>query len=340
MNVIDLNNETWSRLQARRAQLPHALLLAGPPGLGKFALAQAFAASLLCEQQRDDGSACGVCLACRWQTQGNHPDFRLLQPEALAEDAGEGGDGKKKPSVEIKIEQVRALDDFLTVGTHRQGLRIVLVHPAEAMNRSTANSLLKVLEEPAPSTLFLLVSSEHAKLLPTIRSRCQLVPVAVPSAATARVALQHEGVVDADSWLALAGGAPFLAARLAAAGRKHWLDALIEQLAQGARGDALAAAAALDKLLRERKEGGILPQLVGWLQKWTVDLNLVAQSQGIRYFLRQRARIEPLAAATAPVRLVRFYRLLVKKRREAEQPLNARLFLEDLFLSYYALFEE
>jgi DNA polymerase III subunit delta' len=340
MNVIDLNKTTWQRLQARRAQLPHALLLAGPPGLGKFALAQAFAASLLCEQPAADGSACGACLACRWQSQGNHPDFRILQPEAMAEETGEGGDGKKKPSNEIKIEQVRALDEFLTIGTHRQGLRIVLVHPAEAMNRNTANSLLKVLEEPAPSTLFLLVSSEHAKLLPTIRSRCQQIPVPVPAATIARQALAAAGIDEADNWLALAGGAPFLAAELAASGRKHWLDALVEQLAQGRRGDALAAAAALDKLLRERKEGGVLPQLVGWLQKWTVDLNLVAQAQSVRYFLRQRARIEPLAAATAPVRLVRFYRLLVSKRREAEQPLNARLFLEDLFLSYYALFEE
>ncbi|HMV01241.1 MAG TPA: DNA polymerase III subunit delta', partial [Rhodocyclaceae bacterium] len=148
---------------ARRTRLPHALLLAGPRGLGKFALAQAFASGLLCEQPGMDGRSCGTCIACGWMAQGNHPDFRLLQPEALAagdEGADEGKGDKKKASQQITIDQVRELDDFLNVGTHRSGLRVILVHPAEAMNRSTANALLKSLEEPGAGTVFLLVSDE------------------------------------------------------------------------------------------------------------------------------------------------------------------------------------
>lgn len=181
MNVIELHKKVWSGLQARRERLPHSLLLVGQKGLGKFELARRFAASLLCESPQMDGLACGKCLACNWFEQGNHPDFRLLQPDALAEDV-EVEEGKKKPSQQITIDQVRALDDFFNVGTHRGGLRIVIVNPTEAMNRSTANSLLKTLEEPSAGTLFLLVSSEPMRLLPTIRSRCQVVPVPVPSA--------------------------------------------------------------------------------------------------------------------------------------------------------------
>ncbi|HXE38145.1 MAG TPA: DNA polymerase III subunit delta', partial [Azonexus sp.] len=113
-------------LQARRKQLPHALLLVGQKGLGKLQLARQFAASLLCEQPQASGLACGKCLACNWYAQGNHPDFRILQPEALGEEV-EAEDGKKKPSQQITIDQVRGLDDFLNVGTHRGGLRIVLV---------------------------------------------------------------------------------------------------------------------------------------------------------------------------------------------------------------------
>jgi len=193
MNAINLHECVWKGLLARRERLPHSLLLVGQKGLGKFELARQFAASLLCEQPQVDGLACGKCLACNWYSQGNHPDFRLLQPDALA-DEGEVEDGKKKPSQQITIDQVRGLDDFLIIGTHRAGLRIILVNPAEAMNRNTANALLKTLEEPAPATLFLLVSNEPLRLLPTIRSRCQVVPIAVPQPALAERLLAADGL--------------------------------------------------------------------------------------------------------------------------------------------------
>ena len=85
-------------------------------------------------------------MACNWFEQGNHPDFRLLQPDSLAVDA-DTEESKKKASQQITIDQIRELDEFFTVGTHRAGLRIVLVNPTEAMNRNAANSLLKTLEE-------------------------------------------------------------------------------------------------------------------------------------------------------------------------------------------------
>ena len=161
MNMIELHPEFWAGLLARRARLPHALLLSGQRGIGKFALARQFAESLLCEQPGVAQEACGHCAACGWLRQGNHPDFRLLQPEALAGEAAgsepDASGSKKKPSQQITIDQIRDLDEFLHVGTHRQGARIVLIHPAEAMNRATANAILKSLEEPIPGTLFLLV---------------------------------------------------------------------------------------------------------------------------------------------------------------------------------------
>ena len=140
------------------------------------------------KRRRPMAAPAASCLACNWFAQGNHPDFRLLQPEALAEEgeADDGKESKKKPSQQITIEQIRGLDEFLNVGTHRGGLRVVLVHPTEAMNRNSANALLKTLEEPAPSTLFLMVSNEPNRLLPTIRSRCQAMPVPLPASGTRR----------------------------------------------------------------------------------------------------------------------------------------------------------
>lgn len=344
MNIIKLHESVWTKLQARRERLPHALLLVGQRGLGKFALAQAFAAGLLCESPNADGSACGKCLACGWHSQGNHPDFRMLQPQALAEagdsEGDEGKEAKKKASQQITIDQVRALDDFLSVGTHRSGLRIVLVHPAEAMNRSTANSLLKTLEEPSPGTLFLLVSNEPLRLLPTIRSRCQTVPIGLPPPAQVAAMLQEVGIKDAAHWLALAGGAPILASELAQSGQNAWLEQLVVRLAMGVRGDALASANEVDKLLRDSKGRIGLRQVVEWSQKWVVDLALSRERLPVRYFARHQATITALVEKVPAEKLVRFHRHLLQVRRQVEQPLNARLFLEELFLDYRALFAE
>jgi DNA polymerase-3 subunit delta' len=337
MNVIELNKKVWSGLQTRRERLPHSLLLVGQKGLGKFELARNFAASLLCESPQADGLACGKCLACNWFAQGNHPDFRLLQPDALGEDV-EVEEGKKKHSQQITIDQVRALDDFFNVGTHRGGLRIVIVNPTEAMNRSTANSLLKTLEEPPPSTLFLMVSSEPMRLLPTIRSRCQVVAVPVPSSKVAAPILAAAGLKEPERWLALAGGSPVLAMDIATAGQNAWLDVLATRLGAGRNGDPLAVAAELEKAIKDSKGKLLLKQVVDAVQKWLVDLTLARNGMPARYFLPQQATISGLADMIPPARLIQSYRAVITRRQEAEQPLNARLFLEGLFLDYRALF--
>lgn len=337
MNVIELHHKVWSGLQGRRQRMPHSLLLIGQKGLGKFDLARCFAASLLCESPLADGMACGKCLACNWFAQGNHPDFRLLQPEALSEDV-EAEDGKKKPSQQITIDQVRSLDEFFNVGTHRGGLRIVLVNPTEAMNRNTANSLLKTLEEPSPNTLFLMVSSEPMRLLPTIRSRCQVVPVPVPLAKVAARVLADEGVERAEHWLALAGGAPGLALDMANSGQNAWLDLLVSRLGAGRAADPLGMATELEKALKDSKGRLLLKQVVEAFQKWMVDLNLARNGLPVRYFLQHQAKISGLADMIPPARLIQSYRAAINRRQEAEQPLNARLFLEGLFLEYRALF--
>ena len=338
MNIIDLHKNVWHGLQEQRQRLPHALLLVGQRGLGKFELARAFAAGLLCEKQIPGGAACGHCMACNWFSQGNHPDFRLLQPDALAED-GDGEEGKKKASQQITIDQIRELDDFFNVGTHRDGLRIVLINPTETMNRNAANAILKTLEEPSASTLFLLVSNEPLKLLPTIRSRCQVVPVAIPQTKSAEQYLADSGVKDAARWLALAGGSPRLAMELAALGQGGWLEVLVKKLSVQRGPDPIATAAEMEKLVKDSKGRLPLKAVVDAMQKWLVDLTLADKSQPVRYFLPQQSIISGLADMIPSARLIPAYRSLLQRRREAEQPLNARLFFEGLFMDYRALFK-
>lgn len=341
MNVISLHKEVWSGLNARRQRLPHALLLTGQRGIGKFDLARRFAASLLCEQPTSTHEACGVCAACGWMSQGNHPDFRLLQPEALSEESAEEGESasKKKPSQQITIDQVRALEDFLHVGTHRRGARVVLVHPAEAMNRSAANAVLKSLEEPIQDTVFVLVSSEPERLLPTIRSRCQVTPVARPEAARARDWLTNAGVGDAERWLALAGGAPLLAAELGSSDERGLLEALIAELSRGKQIDSLSVSSGLDKIVKGEGRPVPLKSVLEWSQKWLLDLALVCHGEAPRYFIRQTELLKKLASATNSRNVQAFHRKTLQYRLYCEQPLNTRLFLEEFFMNYAAVFQ-
>lgn len=155
--ILPWHAQAWTQLQAMRSRLPHAILFHGAEGIGKTVFAEAFAAALLCEALLPDGHACGSCLSCGWFSQYSHPDYRRVRPELLDDDdveESDDGDAKKPakaakaPSREIRIEQVRALSNFMNLSTHRHGNRVVLLYPAEALNTASANALLKTLEEP------------------------------------------------------------------------------------------------------------------------------------------------------------------------------------------------
>jgi len=251
------NDGLFESLRRRTGRLPHALLIHGARGTGKLALAERIAQFLLCEAADPARKPCGACEGCRWFAAGSHPDFRRLEPEALAPqppaepEEGEPAAKRAKPSIEIKIEQVRDLAGFLNVGSHRGRLRVALAHPAEDMNANAANALLKGLEEPPAGAVFLLVSHRPARLLPTIRSRCVALPVSIPPRDVALKWLAEQAVNDAGRWLAYAGGAPLLA--LDYAGKAELLDRLLERPAPVTNRDELEMLAeALQKQALDR----------------------------------------------------------------------------------------
>ena len=326
-------SEPWQRLQARRANLPHALLIHGRPGLGKTALATLFARRLLCEGPGGGDLPCGTCAACLWFAQGNHPDFRILEPEALAEPRATEAEPRKREgeaaSRQIRIDQVRELQDFLAIGTHRGGLRVVVVRPAEAMNVATASALLKSLEEPPPKTVFVLVSSAPDRLLPTVRSRCQKIGVVPASAPDATAWLRTRGVQDPEAALAYTANAPL--AVLEDADERAVRDAFVaSRLAGGAR-DALE--------LTDACQGVAPARVISWLQKWAVDLVLARAAGTVRYHQRHAPALRALAGPLALERLLRFERSLAESAAVAQHPLNPRLFLEDVFLRYAQIWE-
>jgi len=299
---------TWNQpildsLAARSARLPHALLVYGPRGIGKLALAERISQTILCESSGK--KPCGSCDGCRWFLGGNHPDFRRVEPEALAKlpaaDPEENEVKKpKQPSIQIKIEQVRALADFLYVRSHRGAMRVALVHPAEDMNENASNALLKGLEEPPAGAMFILVSHRPAQLLPTIRSRCVAIPVPIPPREAALGWLNDQGIKDAERWLAYAGGAP--------------LRAL----------DYAAEAELLSRLLKapgpvEVRED--LERLAEALQKIALDRALTAFGLPQKYQTGQVAVTPEKARAW-----LAFARRMGEDRLLCRHPLNPRLF--------------
>lgn len=339
--------ETWRRLVGLGERLPHALLFVGPAGLGKRDLAEALAARLLCAAPAFGGDACGRCPGCQLRLSGNHPDLFVLVPETDAEPAA-GGDRSardggerdaglaKKKSTQIVIDQIRALQQALSVTGHQSNRRVVVVDPAEAMNAFTANALLKLLEEPPEGCVFVLVSSAPRRLLPTIRSRCQQWSFSRPDGQILAQWLQTHSAVSPDL-LALTGGMPLAAQRLAEQGREVLLARFVRDLAQLPGGDPLKLAGQWDAWLKSKEAlaaGFGVVQLVEWVQRWVTDVASVRLGGRVRFFPAEAARLSTLARRLSVAAAVGCYNELARIRRVAPHPLNTRLLLEDMLLRY------
>ena len=358
---VDLHKNAWIQIQADLAadRLSHALLLCGPAGIGKLKFSEALASSLLCDHPLADGQACGVCTSCVWHASGNHPDYRRIRPEAFEESAfdieegsASGSKTERKKSEQIRIDQVRALESFIQVGSHRKR-RVILIEPAEAMNEATANALLKSLEEPPPGVHFLLVSHSPERLLPTVRSRTRAAPLLVPSREAALKAMSSLAppLRDAELWLNRCAGALRIALALAVAAEKRpdasedavaevaLVDALIAQFMLGPRMDPLALAKTCEGIIKGDLSGSRLAILIDWVQRWVLDLQLVRLGAAPWAFPEQTPAFKKLSAQVCDSQLSRYPDMLLEARRLSGHPLNIRLFLESLFSRTSALYE-
>ncbi len=179
----------------RRQRLPHALLFAGPDGIGKRSVAVAFAAWLQCEAGGDD--ACGGCAACRQVGAGTHPDLQLV---AVAP-------GKK----EIGIDRMREIKRFMQLQPLRGKAKIAIVDDAHALTAAAQNAVLKTLEEPPDRSFLLLIADNPDGLLPTVRSRCQRLQFApLPTETVADILVTAHGIEPraAHDLAVLAEGSP------------------------------------------------------------------------------------------------------------------------------------
>jgi DNA polymerase-3 subunit delta' len=305
-------------------QRAHAVLVHGPSGVGQFELALALAQGWLCEADPAAGRACGRCTGCRAMLAHQHPDFLLLAPGALravlgwsapgeeaADSEGAGAKPKAKPSRDIRVDEVRQAIAWTQQTSSRGRGKVLLLHPAQAMNAVAANALLKTLEEPPGRVRLLLTAADPEALLPTIRSRCQRLALAPPPRETALDWLAGRGVAEAEVLFDAAGGRPQEALQLHQEGfdAARWRR-LPNALAVGDAGPLAGCnvARAVDALL-----------------KLCHDLMLAAAGAAPRYF--------PAASlpggATLPA-LAAWARTLTRVARHDDHPWNAPLLLEAL----------
>lgn len=334
----------WDALRRLEARGVHAILLHGPSGIGKTRLALDFAQTLLCESPDAHGGACGACHGCTLAISGNHPDLRIVVPDALAElrgpeapaeeavdadaDTGEVHETKKKTSREIRIDQIRELADLIGVSTHRGGTRVVVLAPAESLNAASANALLKMLEEPPSQARFVLVSDSLDDVWPTIRSRCVLQRVAAPEPAVALRWLCEQGVDDPEARLAAAGGAPLAAIEESERQLDHATrSALLALLAQGARLTPAEIATRVPRTLP-------VAAAITLFQRWGWDLLAYRTAERVRYHPPHKASIMRIAAASTEAALLGWLRSLGQMQATSDHPLNPRLTVEAALISY------
>ncbi len=310
--------DTWKQVQAarREGRLPHALLLTGGEGMGKRHFAEALAHSLLCESPDEEGAPCGQCRGCQLFRAGTHPDFQQIVPE--------------EDSKEIKIDAIRAFIGKEGLTSHAGGYKLILIEPADRMNRYAANSLLKTLEEPITSTLMVLLTSRPTYLPPTIRSRCQQLALASPKEEVALEWLKQQ-LPEGDPVvpLHLANGAPLKALRLAdpeiLAKRQEMLQAFLALLEQ--REDPIGIAG------RWEKDAALAIQ---WLCGWIQDMLRLRAADEPPFLTNpdQKGTLKTQAERLTPARLHQMMNRALEAHRAQDSTLNMRLALESLLLDF------
>ncbi len=165
IDSLNAHSSLWESIQPLilNNSFPQACLFIGPRHANALPFVERLIITLLCE---GNDAPCGQCSACHLVRQGGHPDIKYISPEA--------------PGSAIKIEPIRELQQDVYQTPQRGSRRVVVIYPADKLNHSAANALLKILEEPPSHTVFILMAEQVGSIPPTILSRCQKYTLPLP----------------------------------------------------------------------------------------------------------------------------------------------------------------
>ncbi len=223
---------SW-KVQLDQNSFASATLLTGPQGLGIFSLAEQFGRSLMCNTSSSE--PCGFCHGCDLMQSGNHPDYHVIQPE--------------KEGKAITVDQIRLCNRIAQESSQLSGYRLFIIEPAEAMNESAANALLKTLEEPPEKCVFILIASKANALLATIVSRCQQISIPEPQPDVVSVWLNEQIGTEVPSFAShINGNAPVKTKEFVQAGGvEQYLD-IEKTFIAALKGDVAATLHCVKKL--------------------------------------------------------------------------------------------
>lgn len=312
--ILPWQQSMWQRLQQQIAQqrVPHALLLHGPEGTGKGKFATHLAERLLCDATAQGEFSCGTCASCKLLAAGTHPDLTVLHPE----------EGKSI----LAVDQVRSMVEEFSFTPQIAARKVVVLYPAETMNISAANSLLKTLEEPPGEAVMILISHAPSKLLPTIRSRCQQVAFPAPTSAESLHWLQQQlpQEIDVETVLPLADGAPLKALALSDPEQLQHYQQMGQELIDllGGRADPVRVA------MRWSSKKLDPTVTLRWLQQWVVQL--VKRETGTEMLRTLAQRLQNLDQQ----RLFTFYDKVTEAISLSTTPVNKELLFEGILLDW------
>jgi DNA polymerase-3 subunit delta' len=262
IDSIHGQEQPWAQLERQRQEgrLPHAMAFTGPPGVGKRRVAWAFAQALLCERA---DKPCGECGSCRRVENQQSESVLAIEPQGT----------------QIKLEAAHQVMEFLSL-RRLAAARVIIVNEAQLLNPQAANALLKAVEEPPPATHFIFIIPEISQLLPTLRSRSQVLRFAPLPAA--QLAQGRDSLKD---WMVQSARGSF--ERLAAFEDEE-MDSL-RALAFEYLGDALAGRrSGLEKILAEAKDRESALQVLRFLQQALRDWTLLGTGEEIHTDFRSQ----------------------------------------------------
>ena len=307
---------------AARDRLPHALLFAGPDGVGKRTFARELAKAVTCHAPVD-GDACGECDSCVRAQSGEHPDIRVFVPEGTLHKIASMRDLAREA-------QYRPFDN------HR---RVMVVDDAHKMRDEAANAILKTLEEPPPTTLIVLVTDQPYSLLGTIRSRCQTLRFAPVDAASIERFLASRFTRPLDETQLLARVAAGRIGRALSTDLSVYRDqrkemlGLVELLASG--GDRLRLMKAAQYLtdIGKKDKSELEARLDLFVDLCRDVYGLALEGPADRVANPDIAlRLEALAASTPPERIAAWIDAVERLRERLRQNANRQVALEAMLL--------
>lgn len=333
MPFRDLINQAHAvmllRTAARSGRVSHAYLFAGPAGVGRHDAAIAFAQLLNCERPQAN-DACGECRPCRLIAAGNYPDVRTVDVER-----GLLLDPRDTTRTVIGIDQVRALRREVAFPPLEGKYKVYIFAGADRMQAEAANSLLKVLEEPPPQVVIILVAESTVPMLPTVVSRCQLVRFSLVPAGEIEQALIARHNLDrgrARFIAAIAGGQLGRAVTWATSQEDlEWREQTLQLLERMESADLLER---MDAAEAASKDKDRLPDLLDLALFWFRDLLVWQETRDEMHLINldRKETIARLAAALPGAVLSERIAAIEEAKEALRRNVHPRLLLENLFL--------